>query len=84
MSLPMSYVNASWRCTLPVDAERDRLGLALNLADASIVRVALDVKSARHVAETILAYLDRDSGFQSPKSAGSSSCDGSPQEGHDV
>lgn len=84
MSLPMSYVNASWRCTLPVDAERGRLGLALNLADAPLVRVALDLQSARHVAETILAYLDSDSGVQSPRSAGSSNCDGSPQEGHDV
>lgn len=54
---PTSCSDASWRCTLPFDPDRGRVGIGLNLADGSALRVALDRASAMHLAETLRDYL---------------------------
>jgi hypothetical protein len=56
--IPESYKQASWRNTLPVD--EGRLGLAFSLSDGEIIRLNLDVESARHLVETVSFYLDQD------------------------
>lgn len=54
---PASYLPASWRGTLPVDAE-GRMGISLNMGDGAVVRVALDVASAKGLAETVLQSIE--------------------------
>lgn len=87
MSTPTSYLQASWRCTLPVDAD-GRMGIGLNLADGTVVRVSLDMASAQGLAETVLQYIDQAksaAGSQSPMSELSPSSPRSvPSEGENV
>lgn len=52
--IPASYSPASWRATLPKDLATDRIGVAFNLEDGTIIRLALDADSARNLAETIM------------------------------
>lgn len=56
-TLPEVYAKAQWRCTLPYHADIDRMGVGFTLEDGSVMRVALDRESARHLAESLLDYL---------------------------
>lgn len=55
--LPKSFSHGSWRCTLPVDLATQRMGVAFNLEDGTVLRVALDLCSAKNVHESIAEYL---------------------------
>jgi hypothetical protein len=85
MSLPSSYIDASWRVTsAKFDPVRDRVGFGLDLADGTVVRFALDRKSALDLRETLAEALFGDHPSvvaHSESSSGKSSNDGSPQEG---
>lgn len=50
MTLPRSYLDASIRCITPLDAARDRFGVAFDLADGSTVRVALTLSDGSWIA----------------------------------
>lgn len=54
--LSKSYFPAQWRGTTAADGKV--IGVSFNLTDGSIVRYALDVESARALAETLTHYLD--------------------------
>lgn len=83
--LSPAFLPAKWRGTTNTDG--DIIGISFDLADGSIVRLALDMESARHVSETLLEYAGPywvRTNSQSDKSDGSPSRDGSPQEGQNV
>lgn len=58
--IPASYQPAAWRNTLPVDYATQRLGVGFTLESGEVVRLSLDVLTARSMAETVLDYLNRD------------------------
>lgn len=58
MSTPPAYLDASWRCTLPYDSARDRIGVGINTADG-VLRVAFDRTSALWIVDTLLAELSK-------------------------
>ena len=60
------------------------IGISLELPDQSIVRYALDVDSARCLAETLTDYLGPRTSSHSVMSSGIPKSDGSPQEGQNV
>lgn len=64
MSLPAIYIDASWRCTQAFDAQRNRIGIGLNLPDGSVVRYALDLQSASDLAATLRKSLLQPGGTQ--------------------
>jgi len=47
--IPASYLPASLRCTLPVDDATNRIGVAFNLPDGQVLRIALDEKNAKAI-----------------------------------
>lgn len=55
--LPPAYSSASWRNTTPVDPSREEIGLAFNLADGNVLRLRLDLASARSISETLRGAL---------------------------
>lgn len=57
--LPPIYVDASWRNTTPVDIHRDagRVGIGFDLADGSVVRIALDGLSLKQLVASIFESL---------------------------
>lgn len=57
MSLPAEYQDASWRCTLPNDYVRGRVGIAFDVPGQTL-RLALDFRSATHVFETLRHYFE--------------------------
>ena len=57
---PESYITATWRCTLPADADGSR-AVAFNMADGTVLRLYLDAQSARHVHETFAPGHDAQS-----------------------
>lgn len=84
--LPRSYEEAEWRGTLPVDGA-GRIGLSFNKADGEIVRLSLDLDSARSVLEMFIEYLAeyQERRSHSDTSSGMPSVEGStPQEGKEV
>lgn len=55
--LPDIYDRASWRSTTPVDRKSERVGVSFDSEIGHTVRLSLDVTSARHLLETLAAYL---------------------------
>jgi hypothetical protein len=49
---PPAYVPATWRCTLPAEADGAQ-ALGFDLADGRVIRVLLDAKSVVDVRETL-------------------------------
>jgi len=64
----MTYVPASWRCTLP--AEECGVGLAFNLQLGDTVRLFLDRESAQQLVATLANSLARYNSSHSPRSSG--------------
>ena len=63
MKIPPIYKLATWRNTTNIDSETGNIGIGFNLADGDIVRMQLDVKSVRHLVESINYYqFDNGSG----------------------
>ena len=87
-SLPPIYLDATWRCTTPVNEQRRRIGLAFDLASGGeLLRLALDIESAKNIAKSIVEYLAAAQariGVHSDKLSGSSSVDVFPQEAEKV
>jgi hypothetical protein len=54
--IPESYESATWRNTLPVDNEE--IGVGFNVGDR-VIRLRLDLKSAKHLSETIVEYIQK-------------------------
>ena len=83
--LPLSFQDATWHGTVPVDEHIGRLGLSLDVGDMT-VRYALSVEDARHIAETLEFYLSKCStNVHSDSSSGSpSSSESIPEEGMSV
>ncbi|MBN2061412.1 MAG: hypothetical protein JW882_13450 [Deltaproteobacteria bacterium] len=52
-----SYRPATWRNTTPVDKSKNVIGIGFNTRESGIIRLCLDVESARHLIETITKYL---------------------------
>lgn len=74
------FVPAKWRGTTATDGKT--IGVSFNATDGSIIRLALEVDSARKAAESILHYLEaQQSGTNShsEKSSGSPSLEVSAQ-----
>lgn len=54
---PVSYLPATWRCTLPVDADGSR-GLAFDLTDNTVVRIKLDQRGLESLRAEIAPGYD--------------------------
>lgn len=54
------YGDAAWRGTTPYHAEIDRMGVCFDQPDGQVMRLAISRESARHLAESLLAYLAAD------------------------
>jgi hypothetical protein len=81
--IPKSYDAATWRNSTPSDG--GAIGLGFNLADGRVVRLRLDLESARHVQETLVVFLGTQGRCHSDKSAGiPSSAVSTPEEGAKV
>lgn len=65
--LPDSYRAARLRCVLPYHADIDRMGLGFDLADGTVLRLALDGESARALISCLEDHLAI--GCQSPRSS---------------
>lgn len=55
--LSPEFKPAAWRSTCASDGEF--IGISFDLADGSVVRLALDADSARDAAETLVQYIDQ-------------------------
>ncbi len=75
--LPASYRPAIWRNTTPADVETGLIGIGFDLPDGQVLRLALPLEGARHLAEALLDYLDA----HSAKSSGRPSLAGSMPPG---
>jgi len=85
--IPSSYIPATWRNTLPVEASSESVGIGFNTNYGQILRFKLDIVGAKHLSRSIAEYLEaygcRTS--QSPKSSEIPSSPGSiPEEGQKV
>lgn len=60
--LPEIYRDASLRNTTPVCPTRDRLGVGFELADGTVVRLALDPQECAHLAEMLVGCV-KSAGF---------------------
>ncbi|MFM1991318.1 MAG: hypothetical protein RJA99_4275 [Pseudomonadota bacterium] len=80
---PPSYVRATWRTVLPVDAEA-RQGIAFDLAGGTVVRLSIDADTAWHLFDLLRQSRSGDPRFQAEISSGSPSREGSPQDGQCV
>lgn len=81
--IPKEYRPVGWRCTLPVDKNTKTMGIAFNVEGNKVIRLLLDLDSARALSETISDYLEdhrRWSRSHSDKSEGMSSSAGSMPE----
>lgn len=76
--LPASYRPATWRNTTPADGETGLIGVGFDLPDGQVLRLALSLEGARHLAETLTDYLDA---AHSAKSSGRPSPAGSMPPG---
>jgi hypothetical protein len=72
--IPASFQDAIWYGTLPVCTEEGKLGVSFERFDGHILRLKLPVESARHLAESVLDYLENS---HSAKSSGIESVPGS-------
>ena len=72
-----TFIPASWRCVTGFCPKSERIGIGFNFEDGRVFRVALDLESARAIAEEINYHIRS----QSPISAGIPSRDVSPHEG---
>lgn len=50
---PASYIDATWRATLPFDTARERVGVAFTTVDGTVVRLALDRASAKALRDSL-------------------------------
>lgn len=57
MSLPPSYVPATWRNVTPVDLKRGVMGLGFNLPDGSVMRFAVAAAEVAGWLESVQSYL---------------------------
>lgn len=86
-AIPRSYVTATWRNTTPIDRQAQAIGVGFTLESGEIVRLRLDLDSARHLVETLSGYIADYGSYssQSDRSAGIPRVDGSmPEEGKKV
>lgn len=67
--LPSIYQDAQMRNVTPMCAERNRLGLGLDLPSGEVVRFALDEASLVFLTTCLQGYWNSDAGRQSPWSA---------------
>lgn len=82
MPLHPDFQPATWRGTTNTDGKV--IGVSFDRLDGQVVRLALDLRSARHLAESVLEFLrdyEERTNRQSERSSGSPNCDGSPHEG---
>lgn len=77
---PTSYQPAKWRCTLPADEVEGVMGVAFDLPDGQVLRLALPLDDARNLAESIQDYL---MASQSEMSSGIPIADGSIPPGNE-
>ncbi len=80
---PPSFIRAHWRTVLPV-ATDGLQGVAFDLVDGRVVRLAIDAEAAWHLFDLLRQYRSGDPRFQSSISSGSSNREGSPQDGQVV
>ena len=52
------YKAAEWRCTTNTDTETDDIGISFSLANGKIIRLRLNLRSAKRLAQTITKTLD--------------------------
>lgn len=79
--LPPSYLNAELRGVLPVCPDRKRVGLAFDMPDGGVVRVALTPDCMRSLIGAAEAYMSSCAGTQSSGSLESPSLPGSVPSG---
>lgn len=68
--LPASYGPAAWRNVTPADVGAGLIGVGFDLPGGQVLRLALPLDGARHLAEALLDYLPV---IHSDKSSGSPS-----------
>ncbi len=79
--VPASYQSATWRNALPVDDNFLELGVGFNLDSGEVIRLRLDLASARHLVGSVSDYIgDHDARSHSDKSSGMSRSDVSTPE----
>lgn len=49
---PVSYITATWRCTLPIDIDGNQ-GVGFDLEDGRVIRLYLDRKSVESLCMTL-------------------------------
>lgn len=71
--MPNSYTRAEWRNTTPVDCETETIGLGFDTAGGEVVRLAVSITSAKHIAESLHEFLSSHSVMSSgmPRTPGS-------------
>lgn len=67
--LPASYGPAAWRNVTPADVGAGLIGVGFDLPGGQVLRLALPLDGARHLAEALLDYLPS---IHSDKSSGRS------------
>ena len=83
MPLPSSYQDSALRAVTPLCPQRGYVGLAFDMPDGSVVRIALPAGQARALHADLAAYLAL-CGCQSSKSSEMPSALGSPHDGQKV
>lgn len=83
MPLPPIYQDAGVRTITPRCPLRERVGLAFDMPDGAVLRLAVPEQDARLLHAYLARYLAL-CGCQSLKSSEMSSSDGSPQDGQNV
>ena len=81
MKIPHVYKQATWRNTTNIDPNTGNIGIGFNLHDGEIVRLRLDMKSARHLVESV-NYYQRSENSHSPRSSGMPNSPGSIMKKH--
>jgi len=51
--IPDSYLECAWRSTMTLSRDGKRLGVSFTMANGEVLRLALEVKGAEALAETI-------------------------------
>lgn len=82
------WMDAAWRGTTPECGKCGRIGLSFDLPNGNRVRLRIDARSARQVAETLAGYQAQQSACQcsscashSARLSGNSQVAGSSSEG---
>jgi hypothetical protein len=67
--LASEYLDVDDRCVTPLDTERGRIGIAYQLADGSVLRVAVTREHALELSRLLHAYCKSPAGTQSDGSS---------------